>query len=290
MLDRPPTSIPPMSAATSPSEAAVRLAPPQRTRGMGRVAFKHEEGRTRLRRLFQEGAAKIRLPRNDSGHPEAVLINTAGGLTGGDELAWEIEAGPGARATITTQACEKIYRAAAGRAIIETRLTLGAGARLDWLPQETILFDRAALHRGLEADLHESARLLACEAIVFGRQAMGERVVRGSLRESWRVRRNGRLVFADEFRLEGAIADILARPAVMAGARACATILYCGPDAEALIGPARDAIGDAGGASALDGRILARLVAPDALALRRALVPLLVALRAGAPLPKAWHL
>ncbi len=137
---------------------------PQRARGEGRLVAKAEGGRTRIAELYQEGCAKIRLPKTFDASMEAVLINSSGGVTGGDRLSWEFRAGKGTKLTLTTQACEKVYKAAAGTAEIATRISVAAGAHVDWLPQETILFDRSALSRSLEVDLAADASFLAVEA------------------------------------------------------------------------------------------------------------------------------
>jgi urease accessory protein len=262
----------------------------QRAQGAGRVAVTRVAGRTRLQRLYQEGCAKIRLPRDAAAEgAEAVLINTAGGLTGGDRLSWRAEAEAGTRLTLTTQACEKVYRATEGEARIDVTLSVGDGARLDWLPQETILFDRGALSRRLEADLAEDARLLAVEAVVLGRTAMGETVTEGLLRDRWRIRRGGRLVFADDLRLDGDVAGLTARPPLLGGARAFASLLLVASDAAERLEPLRAAIGPLGGASAFDGKLFARIAAPDGFALRQVLLPAIAALRDGEPLPRVWR-
>ncbi|WP_296595801.1 urease accessory protein UreD [Phenylobacterium sp.] len=259
----------------------------QRARGAGRIAVAAEDGRSRLATLYQDGCGKIRLPRG--GDLEAVLINSSGGLTGGDRLEWRAEAGDGAALTLTTQACEKVYRARDGVAEVRTFLTAGKGARLDWLPQETILFDGGALSRRLEADLAPGARLLAVEAAVLGRTAMGETVRHGLLRDRWRVRREGRLVFADELRLDEAIGEAGAAAPVLAGARAFASILLIDDEAGRFVAPLRAALGAAGGASAFDGKLFARMVATDGFALRHALLSALEVLRDGQPLPRVWR-
>lgn len=287
MPDQQATSTTMPSAATSPSEPS-GLAAMQRARGAVRVSFKTVAGRTVLARLFQEGAAKIRLPRVPGEGAEAVLINTAGGLTGGDALDFEVEAGASATVTATTQACEKVYRSAGGVARVDVRLKAGAGARLDWLPQETILFDRSALARGLAVDLADDAVFLAVEPVLYGRQAMGEQVTRGLFRDRWRIHRAGRLIFADDVRLEGPIADLLARPALGGGNRALASLIYCAPDAERLVDKVRGALGDRGAASVFDGKLVARLAAPDGMALRGALIATLGLLRGPSSLPKVW--
>jgi urease accessory protein len=272
---------------------AAATAPPiprmQRARGLVRAAFARRAGTSRLVALRQEGSAKLRLPRS-AGAPRAVLINTAGGWAGGDAFRTEIAVGGEAEAAITTQACERVYRSTGAPARVATRLEVGAGGRLDWLPQETILFDGGRLERRLEADLAEDATLLAVEAVILGRGAMGETVRRGSLRDDWRVRRGGRLIHAEALRLEGEIAAAAARPATLDGARAFATLLLVAPEAEARLDATRAALGAAGGASAWNGKIVARAVAPDGLALRRAVVPALAALRDGRPLPRFWSL
>ena len=264
----------------------------ERTQGLGRVGFKCGQGTTVLGRLHQQGAARILLPRvHGGGAAEAVLINTAGGLTGGDRLQWEVALDAATAATVTTQACEKIYRAlGAEPARVETTLRVGPGATLAWLPQETILFDGGALRRSLTVELAGDARLLALEAVIFGRRAMGERVRRASLLDDWTVRREGRLIFADRLRLAGPVAELLARPAIAAGGGAVATIALFADEPERYLAPLRAVLPANAGASAWDGKLLARIVAEDGYGLRQALVSALVLLNDGRPLPKIWAL
>ncbi len=225
---------------------------------------------------------------------EAVLINTAGGLTGGDRLDWEVDVGAGASASITTQACEKIYRAASDRAEVRVRLTVGAGGRIAWLPQETIVFDRAAFARTLDVELAADAEALLLEATVFGRLAMGERTTHGGFHDRWRVRQDGALVHAEDFRIGPDIAASLGRAAVVGGAAAMTTVLLVSPRAEAFLDPVRAIIGGEGDASAWSvkksGKLLARLFAEDGYQLRKRLVPLVELLNGRAGLPKLWSL
>lgn len=265
----------------------------QRARGRARLTAAVAGGRTRLHALYQDGCAKIRLPKvHGSTALEAVLLNTAGGLTGGDRVETEIVAGPEARVTVTSQACERVYRSPGGEAGVATRLALAADASVDWLPQETILFDGGRIARTLDIDMAVGARLLAVEPVLFGRVASGEVLGHGLFRDSWRVRRGGRLAFADETRVDGPMDEIIAGPGVLGGCRAAATVLLVAADAEALLEPVRALLAEtsiAAGASTLDGLLLCRLAAPDAMALRGALIPLLTLLRGGEDLPKAWH-
>lgn len=241
-----------------------------------------------LQVMFQDGCAKIRMP-NCDGAREALLINSSGGLTGGDRLDWTAECLGGAL-TVTTQACEKIYRARDGEAETRVSLKVGPGAALEWLPQETILFDGGALRRTLDADVEAGGRLLAMEAVVLGRTAMGETVTTGAVHDRWRIRQEGRLVFADDLRLTGDLEAVGAGRAVLAGARAFASILMIDPDAPRRLAAVREALGETGGASAFEGRLFARIAAPDGFALRAALIPALEALRDGRPLPRAWRI
>jgi len=279
---------------TMPASRIETLPPParpQRAEGAGRLGAKACLAGTRLDVLYQEGCAKIRLPKTFDGTMEAVLINTAGGLTGGDRMDWRLDAGPGTRLTATTQACERIYKASADTAAVETRISVKAGARVDWLPQETILFDRAALTRRLEADLAGDATFLAVEAVLLGRKAMGEAVTAGLFRDRWRIRRAGRLVHAEETLLSGGIAALAGGRAVLSGARAFATVLFCGIEAEAHLEPSRRLLSGAGaGVSQWGDKLVARIVAEDGISLRRRLLPLISQLCNGASAPKVWSL
>jgi urease accessory protein len=258
--------------------------------GHARVSAKLRDGRSVLGALYEHGSAKIRLPRTDGPGLEAVLLNTAGGVTGGDRFRWEAEAGAGARLVLATQTAERAYRARPGETgRIEARLTVGPGATLEWLAQETILFDGCRLSRSITVEAAPDATLLYVEPLVVGREAMGETVREGAFRDSPRVWRDGRLVWADALRLDGAIAATLARPAALGGARACATVVYMAPDAADRLEEARARLSGAeAGASFFDGLISARIVSPDGQALRRTLSAFLRGFR-GAPLPRVWE-
>lgn len=269
-----------------PAAPAPRL---QRARGRLDLRVKAADGRTRLEDLHQAGCLKLRFPKVSGKTSEAVVINTAGGLTGGDVLDQRFAVGAGAGLSLTTQACERIYRASSGRAEVSTRLGVEAGGFLAFLPQETILFDESALARRLELDAAEDAEFVLCESVILGREMMGESVRQGLFRESWRVRVGGRLVFADETRLEGDIAEATGAAASLAGNRAFATLVARRETAESLVAPLRAVIGEAGGASLVDGLIVARLVAPSGFLLRKRLVPAIAAL-AKVAVPRIWSL
>ncbi len=258
----------------------------ERTRGRAAVTL----GARGLERLHQSGSAKAFLPRVHSDVPEVVFLNTAGGLTGGDRLSFALALGPAARAVGTTQTAERAYAAADGRAEVEVALTLGPGAALDWLPQETILFDRAALSRLVTVEMAGDARFLFCETLVLGRAAMGETLATIALHDRREIRRAGVPVLAEAVRLTDA--TLRAGPAALGGRRAVASLALVAPGAEdalAALRAALDAEGVEAAASAWNGRCVARLIAPDALPLKRALARALTVLR-GAPLPRVWQI
>ncbi|MEK9673771.1 MAG: urease accessory protein UreD [Rhodospirillaceae bacterium] len=283
MLDGTSRSEPPVSGSD-----AISL---QRARGLARLHAKVSGGRTRIADLYQDGCAKVRLPRMHGGPSlEAVLLNTAGGLTGGDVFETDITADADTAVTVTTQACERVYRAADGAARVHNRLSVGSGARVHWLPQETILFDGGRIGRHLDIDMAADAVVLAVEPLVLGRVSSGEELGAGLFTDCWRIRRAGRLVFADDTRLYGDIAGIAARPGALSGARAAAMVVMAAPDAEDRLPDARAILDRPGaGASAFDGILVCRLIAADSYELRRTLAPLLTLL-AGGPLPKVWLL
>jgi urease accessory protein len=266
--------------------------PLQRARGEGSVATQEFADRTRIKTLYQDGCAKIRLPNTHSRALEAVLINTAGGLTGGDRIAWAASVAAGGHLVLTTQACERSYRSTGDVAQVTTRLTVGAQAHLDWLPQETILFAGSKLRRQMEVDLAEGATLTAIEAVLLGRDAMGEDARDAMLSDNWRIRRNGRLVHAEATLLTGAALERDSM-SLLSGSQAFASIVHIAKndDAAAMLAERlRPLITPSLGLSVQGARIVIRAMATSGLALRRMIVPLLVALTGAGSLPRLWHL
>jgi urease accessory protein len=196
-------------------------------RARGAVAFDVHlaDGVTRRRQLHESGSLRVRFPSPEADGLSAVFVNTAGGVAGGDRFEIDVAAGEGARLTLTTAAAEKIYRAESNPAQLDISLRAAAGAHLSWVPQETILFDRARVSRRIDIDLAETASLLLCEIVVFGRAAMGERMLQGEFIDRWRIRRGGRLVFAETIRLDGDIGGRLAKSAIAKGGVAIGTAL-----------------------------------------------------------------
>ncbi len=261
-------------------------------RAVGRVAFTVAAGPggSRRTRVHEAGSLRVRFPNAISQDTlDAVIVNTAGGMTGGDRFGIDIGVGAHAGLTVTTAAAEKVYRSLGPDTQIGVKLDIGPGGMLAWLPQETILFDQVRLRRSIDVDLAGDAQLLLVEAIVFGRSAMGESVVQGCLCDRWRVRIGGRLAFAETLRLDGEIAQCLAQRAIAGRGVAVASVVkHPGNDDDvAAIRAMQDNFAGEVGVSAWNGLVVARLIAPEGAVLRRDLVAVLAALRAG-PLPRLW--
>ena len=260
-------------------------------RAQGAVKFdvKREDGVTRRGVLHESGSLRVRFPSPEGGGLSGVFVNTAGGIAGGDRFDIDIVAGEGTALTLTTAAAEKVYRAAGPAAHLNIALKAEAGAQLCWLPQETILFDRARILRRIDIDLAEDASLLLCEIVVFGRSAMGERMLHGEFIDRWRLRRAGRLVFAETIRLDGDIGAKLAQPAIANGGVAIGTALIVPGDEVVVerIREAADSFGGEVGISAWNGFAMARFCAQDAARLRADMMSVL-GRASRVPLPRLW--
>lgn len=242
-----------------------------------------------LRRLRQEGSAKAILPVVGD-VPEVVFLNTSGGLTAGDRLRFGLVLG-GGRAVATTQTAERAYRAEGGMARMEVALSVGPGGWLDWLPQETILFDGSALERRTVIDLAAGAGCLALEAVVLGRAAMGETLSRVTFRDRREVRRGGVPLVLEPVALNDAA--LRTGVAGLAGARAFASLVMVGEGLGDMLGPLRAVLVEPGvqaAASAYDGRLVVRMLAGDGWPMRRQIVRALAVMRAGRPLPRVWQM
>ncbi len=275
-------------APIAPANAAPSV---PRARGDVHLGVKVRDGRSVIGDLRMAGSLKVLFPRQVTPDLPAVLVNTAGGVTGGDRMELAATVDAGAHLCLTTQAAERAYAAPTDQTgLVTTTVQVGEGARLHWLPQEMILFDGCRLQRRLDVDLAEGSRLLLAETLVFGRTARGEVVRSGLLDDSITVRRNGVPLVMDRIRMADDMAAHLARSGVAAGAGTVGTVIYVAPDAEAHLEPVRSHLGEAGGASLLaEDTLLIRLTAPDSFDARQIMVPLLTELSASA-LPKTWML
>jgi urease accessory protein len=229
--------------------------------------------------------------------PTAAIVTTSGGLVAGDRIDIRVTIEPGAAAHVTASAAEKIYRSTGATTMADQRFAVSDGARLEFLPPETILFDGTRLRRSTAVELGEEARFLGGGIIVFGRRARGEAFTQGLLRDVWEVRRGGRLVWGDALHIDGGVASVIADPACFDGAAACATLILAAPGAAGLVDGARGVQAQAGlraGVTFVNGLLVARWLGPDAMALRRAYADLACHLREAAMglpprLPALWH-
>lgn len=278
-----------MYVSALPSDTNAR----QRSHGRVELVAENRGGQTRVAHLHESGPSRLRLPRAMGGELEAVLINTGGGVACGDRYDFSITAGEGASLAVTTPGAEKVYRSDGPVAHLGLRMEAGPGASLAWLPQETIFFDTARLRRSFDVDLAPDARLLMVEMMVFGRAAFAEEVREGFLEDRWRIRRGGRLVYADTFRLSGALGDLLKRPTVLGGARAMATVIYVAPDAETRLEEAREVLARKGdgteqAATVWNGMLAARFLTPTIADLRRHVVHFTTRFRRKS-MPRVWQ-
>jgi urease accessory protein len=274
---------------TDGSSAASAIFAANRARGSVIFDVHQVEGLTRRRHLHESGSLRVRFPSPEAEGLSAVFVNTAGGVAGGDRFGIEIAAGEGSRLAVTTAAAEKIYRAEGPAAQLDISLKAAAGAHFSWLPQETILFDRARVSRRIDIDLADTASLLLCEIVVFGRAAMGERMLSGEFVDRWRLSRGGRLVFAENIRLDGDIGEKLGQAAVAKGGVAIGTALIV-PGDEALVERIRELTASFGGEvgiSSWNGFAMARFCAQDAARLRADMIAVLGRASVEA-LPRLW--
>jgi urease accessory protein len=276
-----------MQGDTTSAASAIFAA--NRAEGAVRFDVQLIEGVTRRRHLHESGSLRVRFPSPEADGLSAVFVNTAGGIAGGDRFDVEIATGEGSRLAVTTAAAEKVYRAEGPAAQLNIALKLAADSHLAWLPQETILFDRSRLVRRIDIDLADSASLLLCEIVVFGRAAMGERVRQGEFVDRWRLRRGGKLVFAETIRLDGDIGEKLAKAAIAKSGVAIGTALIV-PGDETLVERIRElseSFGGEVGISAWNGFAMVRFCAQDAARLRADMMAVL-GHASGSALPRLW--
>ncbi len=267
---------------------ALPVLPSPRAEGALLLAAKRRGPNTVIADLRQAGSMKALFPKVRGDALQAVFLNTAGGLTGGDAMQITATAEPDAHIVISSQAAERAYRAQPGQiAEMSVTLDVGTGGRIDWLPQETILFDAAALKRCLRVHLATDATALLVEPIIFGRAAMGEVVHDLHFTDQWRICRNGALVYADAVRICGDADALLVRRAIAGGAGAMATVLLAAPNAAGFAD--LDLPENCGASLIANDLLMVRLLAADGFALRHILVPLIETLSA-APIPRVWRL
>lgn len=265
---------------------------PQRSFGQALVGLVRRGGNTSLQTHRQVGSAKAILPRVEGNVPEVVFLNTSGGLTSGDRLDYALDLGDGCCAVATTQTAERCYCCPEGQAVVDVRLRVGAGGHIDWLPQETILFNGANLCRTTTIDLAPTASCLCVETVLLGRAAMGETLQTLSFRDARKIRRNGKPVYYEPVCLNTEALENRDHPALLGDARAFASLILVrsgAEDAAAALRPLLNEPGVEAGISGFDGKCVLRLLARDGWPLRRQLLRVLSQLLGG-PLPRVWQI
>ncbi len=249
-------------------------------RSFGQLKLHMERDGPKL--IREHGASKLRLPRRSH---EAIIINTGGGLAGGDQFEHEFSCGEHSLLTLTSQAAERVYQTLGPPAIISTQMNAEKNSQLMWLPQETILYDGASLQRSFSVCLAQGARFLAVEPVICGRTEMGENISQIHLKDRWRVMRDGVVIYAEDL-LMGPKLPI--SKSTLAGAKAFACVIYVADDAERRLEDVRAVMNKSDGASAWNGKLIARVLATDGFLLRKALIPVLNMLAGPNALPKLW--
>jgi urease accessory protein len=269
----------------------------QRSEGLARLVLGGSARGTQIVDLFERSPIRIMFPgARDAPVEEAVVVNTAGGIAGGDRLECSVTVLANASVTVTSQAAERVYRALSEPALIDTRLKLRQAAKLAWLPQETIVYNGARMQRNTQIEISAEAEMLALEWLVFGRAAHGEEIVDGQIIDGWQVKLDGRLIWADRFRATGDVFPRLRTPVLLADFKAIGTLIYFGPDAEAVVQFMRALAPELPChcvTTMVSGLVITRLAAGDAAELKEGLRKILLNFnrtRAQGPfrVPKMW--
>ena len=177
----------------------------QRANGNINVKINNNE----INRFYQSGSAKVFYPKSSQKIKELVLVNTAGGLTSGDNFFYNIDIINKSKIFVTTQTAERVYKGINENAEIKVTLLVDNTSDLFWIPQELILFNNCNLNRKIEVNLKSNSNFLLAESTIFGRTAMGEILEKGFFKDNWKIYLNKKLIHAEALSLTGIIKDKL---------------------------------------------------------------------------------
>ena len=180
----------------------------QRSFGELDIKFRNND----IIKLFQKGASKAIIPNVDDALQQMILINTAGGITSGDNYSTSIELDNSSMCT-STQAAEKIYKGISNPGIVDVEVNLKNNSNMYWLPQEMILFNNCNIRRKININIEDNSNFLMSESIVFGRTSMKEKFTTGLYSDFWKIHKNKKLVHVEASNTNGYTADIFAKAA-----------------------------------------------------------------------------
>ena len=260
----------------------------QRASGRIELGFIFKNNLHSLSHLHQSGCLKALIPKNYSTVPDVVLVNTSGGITGGDKLQIQAGVHQKAHVCITSQTAERVYKSSQGMGEIEVELNLSENSKLDWIPQETILFDKSAVQRSIKVNMSNNSYLFMVESIILGRKAMGENVTNNLFVDRWQILRDNKPTYLEALKLSNA--NELSGLATLGKNKALATLLYVAPDSEERLQQMRELLAkydSLGAATAWDGKLIVRLIAESPQFLRSALIDIITQFRKMS-LPRVW--
>lgn len=260
-----------------------------------RLRFARDGGVTRLIERRHTGPLRVQKALYPEGGAicHAIVVHPPGGVVGGDTLQIDVEAGAGAHALLTTPGAGKWYRANGKVSHQRVLLRADADATLEWLPQETIFFDDAAVDLEHRVELAFGARYIGAEMLCFGRRASGEVFGRGVVRQQTQIRSGGKLIWWEQGALAAGSAAMTGRFG-LGGATVCSTLIGVGaPLPAALLAQIR-ALDPALAASQVKTVFVARLLGDDSEQARRVMTAAWQLLRphllgCPAPIPRIWQ-
>jgi len=240
------------------------------------LGFTSENRKTTLRSKHHDGPLVVQKPLYPEGQDicHAIVVHPPGGIAGGDELSLDASTGEGASALLTTPGAAKWYRSAGPWA--KQGVAFDVQGALEWLPQETIVFDGALADSAYGIDLGARAAFIGWDIVCLGRSGSGEKFSRGCFRSSVQVRREGRLLWRERGRIDGG-GRLLDSPAGLAGSPVFGTLFAAALDIDKkILEPLREqqpTLG-AGAVTLLPGILLARYLGSSSEAARRYFIAL----------------
>ena len=260
----------------------------QRAHGSLNVKINNNE----INRFYQSGSAKIFCPKSFQKFKELVLVNTAGGITSGDNFVYNFDIVNKSKIFLTTQTAERAYKGFNEKAKIKISLTVDNTSNLFWIPQELILFNNCNFERNIEVNLSPNSNFILAETTIFGRIAMGEYLEKGYFNDNWRIKVNKNLIHAEALHLNGNIKKTLSNIASAKDGVAISNIFIYGKKLLSYENTLPEILKNSETVllshSIWNDKILVRMVAKDAYDLKL-MQKNLILLLADNNIPKVWN-